>query len=325
MAVQWTRAGRSALVGCATAIGVVALGLTALVVLMGAALSTMDWSLFEFGDDDANPELERAIDACDADAVEAELEKNSDQFDGGAFELSSRDGPTMESAIACGPEITGLLTRYSVGNDGGDAVLQAAVASRQPELAAAALDAGAVIDGQDDAGDTALLDAVTSDDGPMVELLLSRGADVNIANEGGHTPLLRAVGFDRPLLVARLLAAGADPNVTATVTYLEMMAASGGYLDEDGLPVPPEETPILETLEELRPALGYETSGSLSIAPVTPLYVAVVVSSDEIVHALLDAGADPTIGAGPAAHLPADAAELLGRTELAARIRAAGG
>ena len=93
----------------------------------------------------------------------------------------------------------------------------------------------------------------TSDDGPMVELLLSRGADVNIANEGGHTPLLRAVGFDRPLLVARLLAAGADPNVTATVTYLEMMAASGGYLDEDGLPVPPEETPILETLEELRP------------------------------------------------------------------------
>ena len=131
MAVEWNRTGRAALVGCATAIGVVALGLTALVAIVAVALSNMDWQLFEFGgDDDANPELERAIKACDADAVEAELEKDRDQFDGGAFELFGTDGPTMEAAVACGPAMTGLLTRYSVGNDGGDAVLQAAVATR---------------------------------------------------------------------------------------------------------------------------------------------------------------------------------------------------
>ena len=131
MAVQWTRAGRSALVGCATAIGVVALGLTALAVLVAAALSTMDWSLFDFGgDDDANPELERAIGACDADAVEAELEKNSRPVRRRGLRALQADGPTMEAAIVCGPEMTALLTRYSVGNDGGDAVLQAAVATR---------------------------------------------------------------------------------------------------------------------------------------------------------------------------------------------------
>ena len=194
------------------------------------------------------------------------------------------------------PGDDGLLTRYSVGNDGGDAVLQAAVATRRPELAAAALDAGADIDGQDDAGDTALLDAATSDDGAMVELLLSRGADVNIANEGGHTPLLRAVGFNRPLLVARLLAAGADPNVTATVTGLEIDGRQRRRTwTRTGVPVYPEEIPVLETLEELRPALGHAPKTvSLSITPVTPLYVAVVVSSDEVVLALLDAGADPT-------------------------------
>jgi hypothetical protein len=324
--VEWTRTGRAALVGCATAIGVVALGSVALMALIALAFSTLDFDLGFGGDDDANPELARAIDACDADAVEAELEKGADHFDGGAYETFGRDGPTMESAITCGPEITGLLTRYSVGNDGGDAVLQAAVATGQPELAAAALDAGAEIDGQDDAGDTALLDAVTGDDGPMVELLLSRGADLNIANEGGHTPLLRAVGFNRPLLVARLLVAGADPDVTATVTGLEMMAASGGYLDEEGVPVYPDEMPVQDKLETLGPALGEDRTGPLSdITGVSPLYVAVVISSDAVVLALLDAGADPTIGAGLHEHLPADAAELLGRTELAARIRAAGG
>ena len=84
------------------------------------------------------PSWSAAIGACDADAVEAELEKGRDQFDGGAFELNGRSGPTMEAAIGCGPEMTALLTRYSVGNDGGDAVLQAAVATRRPELAAAA-------------------------------------------------------------------------------------------------------------------------------------------------------------------------------------------
>ena len=47
MAVEWTGRARSALVGCATAIGVVALGVTALAVIVAVALSNMDWQLFE--------------------------------------------------------------------------------------------------------------------------------------------------------------------------------------------------------------------------------------------------------------------------------------
>ena len=169
---------------------------------------------------------------------------------------------------------------------------------------AAALDAGADIDGQDDAGDTALLDAVTSDDGPMVDLLLTRGADVDIANEGGHTPLLRAVGFNRPLLVARLLAAGADPNVPATVTGLEIMAASrrSPRRGRATRSIPRASRSSRRSSSSAPPSGERTESGFDAITGVTPLYVAVVVSSDEIVHALLDAGADPTIGAGPAAH-----------------------
>lgn len=303
-------------------------GIVLLVVLaMGLAL-TMPSCEVELGatDDDRNPELERAIGDCDVDAVEAELVKGADQFDGGAFELFGRGGPTMEEAIACGPELTALLTRYSVGNDGGDAVLQAAVATGRPELVTAALDAGADVDGQDSSGDTALLDAVTSNDGAMVELLLIRGADPDVANEAGHTPLLRAVGFDRPLLIARLLTAGADPNLTASVSRSDIVLAGGGFVDEAGELVDQADLPGTRVIEALAPALGYLDADSVdTIHPITPLYVAVAVSTDEVALALLDAGADPTIGAGPAGHLPADAADLLGRTELAARIRAAGG
>ena len=161
----------------------------------------------------------------------------------------------------------------------------------------------------------------------MVELLLSRGADLNIANEGGHTPLLRAVGFNRPLLVARLLAAGADPNVTATVTGMEIMAASGGYLDEDGTPVQPDETPIMDVLEDLGPALGRpRRSMSLQTSPTSPrsTWRWSSAATRSCTRCSTPGRTRPS-APGLRAHLPADAAELLGRTELAARIRAAGG
>jgi hypothetical protein len=302
-------------------------GLALLVVLAVGLSLSMPSCEVELGstDDDRNPELERAIAACDVEGVEAELVKGADQFDGGAFELFDGGGPTMEAALACGPGMTVLLTRFSVGNDGGDAVLQAAVATGDPELVTAALDAGADVDGQDGAGDTALLDAVTRNDGPMVELLLTRGADPDVANDAGHTPLLRAVGFDRAPLVSSLLGAGADPDLAAAVTRAEVVLAGGGLLDAAGNPVDQADLPGTRVIEALAPALGYLDAATVdTIRPITPLYVAVAVSTDEVVLALLAAGADPTIGSGPARHLPADAADLLGRTDLAARIRAAG-
>lgn len=303
-------------------------GLVLLVVIaigLAIAAPSCEFELFAY-DDDRNPELERAIRDCDVAGVEAELVKGADQFDGGSFELFDHGGPTLESAIACGPEMAAVLTRFAVGNDGGDVMVQVAAETGDPALVAAVLDAGGDIDGQDDAGDTALLDAVTVNDGAMVDLLLDHGADPDVANDGSHTPLLRAVGFDRPLLVARLLAAGANPDIPATITRSDIVLAGGGFLDAQGNAVPDDQLPGNRVLDVLGPELGFLSGDSVqSIPSVTPLYVAVAVSTDDVVAALLDAGADPTVGSGATDHLPADAADLLGRTELAARIRAAGG
>jgi hypothetical protein len=324
---MWNRVPRWVRVAIAAIGGVLATFFGLALALMALAAFAFQGCEFELStDDDENPELERAIATCDVDAVEAELVKGADQFDGGAFELFGREAPTMEAAISCGPEMAALLTRYAVGNDGGDVVLQAAVDTGDRDLVTVVLDEGADIDGQDDAGDTALLDAVTGGDGAMVDLLLTRGADPNVANEAGHTPLLRAVGFDRAGFVTRLLAAGADPDLPATVTRSDIVLAGGGFADANGNLVDTDDLPGNQVLEALAPALGYLGGNGLQeIGPVTPLYVAVAVSTDEVAIALLDAGADPTIGAGPSAHLPADAADLLGRPELAARIRASGG
>jgi Ankyrin repeats (3 copies) len=330
MAMEPNRSGKAAVLGCFTAVGGLALGMLVVLVVVGVAISSIDWDFNLFGgDDDRNPELERAIDECDHDAVEAELEKGADQFDGGAFELFGTEGPTMEAAIACGPEITDLLTRYSVGNDGGDAVLQAAVATGRPELAAAALDAGADVDGQDDAGDTALLDAVTAGDLAVAQLLLLGGADPELPNEAGHTPLFRAVAFDHAEIVATLLDAGADPNASASITdtdVLGLMMVEANVAVAGGGTVGPAGHNVDRAVRQLGPNLGLPDSGPWRLDQVTVLYLAIAVSADDSsAIALLDAGADPTVGVGRFSHRPADAAELLGRTELAARIRAAGG
>ena len=330
MAEEPNRTGKAAVLGCFTAVGGLALGMLVVIVVVAVAISTIDWDFNLFGgDDDANPELARAIDACDADAVEAELEKGEDHFDGGASEIFGQDGPTMESAIACGPEITGLLTRYSVGNDGGDAVLQAAVATRRPELVVAALEAGAEIDGQDDAGDTALLDAVTVGDLAVAQLLLLGGADPELPNEAGHTPLFRAVAFDHVEIVATLLDVGADPDASASITdtdVLGLMMVEANGAAAGGGTVGPAGHDVGRAVNLLGPSLGLPDSGPWRLDRVTVLYLAVAVSADDTsAIALLDAGADPTVGVGQFSHRPADAAERLGRTDLAARIRTAGG
>ena len=315
---NWTR-GAIVVIGGFFATAFVG-GIALLVMLMVGLALVAPSCEFSLSQPDPNPTLTAAIDACDVASVEAEIEKGGRPFIDGEFNLYE-DGPDLTEALACGPAMATLLVAYAVENGGGDSIVQAAMGTGKPEIVTAALDAGVDVDARDDAGDTALLDAVTSGDGAMLGLLLDRGADPDLPNDAGQTPLFRAIGLDRPLVVARLLAAGASPNTAATVTAFDILGAetlrSGA--DDD-----PATNPVQDAIRTLRPALGYSaTSPSSDLTLITPLYLAVAVSSDEVVTALLDARANPPVGSGPSGHQPADAAELLGRTELAARIRAA--
>jgi hypothetical protein len=276
--------------------------------------------------------LQEAVAACDVAGVEDELEKGGRQFEGGRFVLFGDGEPSLDSALACGAEMATLLATYVVENEGGDPVLQAAVRTRDPAIVTAVLDAGADVDAIDDAGDTALLQAASVGDEAIVRLLLQAGADPDIAADSGHTPLFRAVAADAGGIVEALLGAGADPGAQVDVSSLDILAiavqqATQEVAEGDGA----VEWPIDEVLAVLGPELGLPPGTTASDSPgiinVSTLYLAVALSGDEVVLALLDAGADPTAvsGPGPYHHLPAEAADALGRTELAERIRAAGG
>lgn len=330
MAVQWDRVGKGGLIGCGVLAGGVVLVSIALAVALVVGIRSIDWNFdFDLGGDDPDPALTAAVEACDVAKVESELEKGGRLFDGGRFELFGDEGVTIESALGCGPEMATLLTRYVVENDGGDPVLQAAVRTRSPEILAAVVAAGADLDAVDDAGDSPLLTAVTIGDRAMVELLLLAGADPAVDNEAGHTPLFRAVAFDRSDLVDALLAGGASTEAAAAVTDRDVLtlglALAGEELEAgETVDTRPE---LFDRIDLLLEPLGarLDPGAQWAVDDVTPLYLAVAVSGDEVVSALLAAGADPGVGAGPNRHLPADAADLLGRTEVAALIRAAGG
>lgn len=324
MAVQWGRAGKAAAVAAATIVGGLTLGWLALIGVVILAIGfggcevDLEWSMT---DDDEDPALERAIADCDLAAMEAELEKGTDQFDGGAFELFGGEAPAMEDAVACGPKAAALLTRYAVGNDGGDVVLQAAVSTGDPVLVTAVLDAGADVDGRDDAGDTALLDAATDGEADLVEVLLARGADPDAANEAGHVPLIRAVGLRHPDVVAALLVGGAATEPELSVTSVDLLFALLAAGEDGAGEGSSDPDAVLDRALEAFGAERDPAEGAPDVlGTARPLFIAAALGDAESVQLLLAAGADPLAPGGAAGNLPVDAARIMGHKDVVALL-----
>lgn len=110
-------------------------------------------------------------------------------------------------------------------------LLERAVRSRQEDMVANLLNAGAPINAHFASGSTALYDASLNGSATIVSLLVSRGANVNEREtESLTTPLYAAAAFGRQEVVSTLLLWGADPNLVGKEATTPLHAAeSNGY------------------------------------------------------------------------------------------------
>ncbi len=135
----------------------------------------------------------------------------------------------------------------------------------------------------------------------ILAMLIERGADVNAATDAGTTPLLIAQMRQYPDIVKLLERAG------ARVGYLEAVVRDDSALADElerGLPTdrhPSWGSPVLEwgirqgRVDILKRVLGVGVSanGLTSNKNSTPLMLAAMHGSPDVVRALLEAGADP--------------------------------
>ena len=134
------------------------------------------------------------------------------------------------------------------------------------ESAKILLDAGVDVDDPAPNGTWALTLAIASGHETLPMFLLSAGADPN-AQLGGYSALHAAVASGTPELVRALLARGADPNARLAMRR----APPGGFQG------------------------GGDSSAAVDVTGATPFWLAAAHLSAELMHLLLDHGADPLL------------------------------
>ncbi len=119
------------------------------------------------------------------------------------------EAATLEQVVECLAAEAGVNARDEYGRT---PLHYAALASTNPALIAALIDAGAEVDARDGGGWTPLHDAAESNsDSTIVAALLAAGARVNARDGHSWTPLHFAARFSSsPGVIAALLDAGAD-------------------------------------------------------------------------------------------------------------------
>ena len=153
-----------------------------------------------------------------------------------------------------------------------------AAADQDADAVLGLLDEGVDVNAARPDGATALLWAAHWDDIELVERLLRAGADVNAADDHGVTPLERAAENASVAMVEMLLAAGADVNARQTSGLTPLMTAA--------------RTGSVDVVQALIRG-GADINAAVTATGSTALMWAVSERHPQIVHALLDAGADP--------------------------------
>ncbi len=192
-----------------------------------------------------------------------------------------------------------------------------AAAERHPNVVTALIDAHANLKGQTKQGFTALHFASRVGDLESVKVLLAAGVDANIQTETGtvgYTPLLVAALRAQTEVALYLLDHGADPNIEAAgftplhwaSTTWEGYASNPVYGFEDPMSGIPDRQAKLRLVKALL-AHGAKVNarmtkrqpsfatGYVDAVGATPLLLAASVDDVEMMHILLDAGADPKI------------------------------
>jgi len=199
----------------------------------------------------------------------------------------------------------------------GQTALMRAVAEKHPEVVRALIDRGADVRARSKGGFTALLFAGQQGELASAKMLLAAGADVNATTPKNGTALVVAAASGREEFAIFLLEHGADPNAADAygVTALHY-AIPRGIAGIDSVSVvfrPSSELPRGNMPGLVKALLAHGANPNVQIAKnfppysrspyalqtsligVTPFLLAAAAADVDLMHVLLDGGADPHI------------------------------
>jgi ankyrin repeat protein len=227
--------------------------------------------------------------------------------------VQARDARMVEKLIARGVPVNFSDDQF------GYTPLSWAAENGSTRIARRLIEAGAYVESRDWMKQTPLWTAVMGDHVRVVRVLLEAGAKFDITDHSGDTLLQSAVWSESFRPIELLLAAGADPNTvgpgTPAALHWAVMKGSPEVTDllleagaDPNIPLP----------------AGRDKGSFEGLAPgATPLMIAAREGSLELVHRLLEAGADWT-QKDSQGKTAVDLATKAGRTEVLRRLEQAG-
>ncbi len=245
--------------------------------------------------------------------------------------IATGETPLMICAKTGSADAVRLLVEYGAAVNAKEpaqsqTALMWAAAERHPDVVNALIELHADLKANSTQGFTAMHFAARSNDLESVKLLLASGVDVNIltqagdgeaartATGSGYTPLLVATLRANVDLAQYLLDHGADPNIDAAgftplhwaSTSWEGFASNPVYGFEDAMSGIQDRQAKLRLVRALL-AHGANVNARMTKRPpsfatgytdgvgATPFLLAASIDDVEMMHILLDAGADPKI------------------------------
>ncbi|PYR12714.1 MAG: hypothetical protein DMG00_08350 [Acidobacteria bacterium] len=183
---------------------------------------------------------------------------------------------------------------------GHQTALMWAAAEGHADVVAGLIDLGATVDAASKAGFTPLVFAVIKDDAASIRTLLERGANPNLALPSGATPIIVAMQYRHTVAALAVLESGADIGVRdrAGNTILHL-ASQVGDLKLVGALLAKHADPNARTPKSMAPAgaRGGGPGRGGAIGEQTPLMLAARSDHEEVMRALVAAGADPSLKA----------------------------
>jgi ankyrin repeat protein len=227
---------------------------------------------------------------------------------GGSARAARWNGETavMIAAGAGSLESVRLLVKHGADVNaaeprGGQTALMWAAAEGHSDVVAGLVEMGANVNAASKTGFTPIVFAAIKDDVKSIDVLLKTGANPNTALVSGAKPIVVAMQYRHTAAALALLEGGADINVKdRSGNSMLHMAAQAGDLKLVQALLAKHADPNARTPKSTLP-MGARGGGGfprgLVAGEQTPLMVAARYDREEVMRALVGAGADPTLKA----------------------------